>query len=267
MKKCMLIALTMISSLTHAQNQHAMDARSGRLGNACTLNYGTADLEKTLTFYERLNYTVSHKEADKILITDNTVQIYLEKGNDAKSELTYYTDEPDNVVNELKKEGIEATKTRAGIYQLKSPGGFIINIAGSIAAVKPLTGKNLITMDRSAFADASKYPNPTCGAFGEYALPISDLDKSMAFWEKLGFKSAMKENDPYPHAILTDGVFIIGLHQTTFFNEPGLTYFSANMGDRIKKLKAGGLPGGKPIDANNEVFTAPGGQKVFLFGL
>lgn len=265
MRKIIITQLLMIACVAaSAQKQQKMDSK---LGKACTINYGVSDMNKAISFYEQFNYKVVGKKEDKTLMTDGTLLIYLQKENAPIQELTYYNDDPASVATGLKAEGLGVTENQKGQYEIKTAEGFIITLVRSVKEVQRPTGKDLISMSPADHGDLSKYPNPKCGAFGEYSLPVADLDKSMAFWDKLGFKSAMKEMQPYPHAVVTDGVFIIGLHQTTLFTQPGLTYFSTQMADRIKKLKSEGLKDGMVIDANNEVFTSPDGQYVFLFGL
>lgn len=267
MRKIIFTQLLLVASMiTYAQKQSKMDIKS-KLGSACTLDYGVTDINKAISFYEQLSYKVLDKAQNKALISDGTVLIHLKKADPVQQELTYYNDDPEATIKALKAEGVELTGNGKTGYRIKTTEGYMINIAKADRQVQQPAGKSLITMSPSDFGDLSKYPNPKCGAFGEYSIPVADLDKSMAFWEKLGFKSAMKEMAPYPHAILTDGLFIIGLHQTNQFNAPGLTYFSANMSERIKQLKSEGLKDGMPLDANNEIFKSPDGHAVLLFGL
>jgi predicted lactoylglutathione lyase len=265
MRKIIFTQLLVVAAMiTYAQNQSKMDVKS-KLGSACTLDYNVTDVNKAISFYEQLNYKVLDK--DKGLISDGTVLIHLKKADPQQQELTFYNENPGTIAKELKASGVDITENGHAGYRIKTTEGYIVNIVKTDNQIQQPGGKSLITMSPSDFGDMSKYPNPKCGAFGEYSIPVADLDKSMAFWEKLGFKSAMKEMAPYPHAILTDGLFIIGLHQTNQFNAPGLTYFSANMGERIKQLKSEGFKDGMPLDANNEIFRSPDGYALLLFGL
>ena len=95
-----------------------------------------------------------------------------------------------------------------------NPGGF----------VHP-AGPTLLTMKPADYTDPEKYPNKQCGACGEFAYPVSILAASVLFWKKLGFTVKSEMKSPYPHAILSDGLMIIGLHQATHFNYPAITYF------------------------------------------
>ena len=76
----------------------------------------------------------------------------------------------------------------------------------------------------------------------------------------------MKE--PYPHAILSDGLMIIGLHQTKHFNYPAVTYFGIDMEKRLGKLKEKGLINFSEMgNKNNVVLKTWEGQHFFIFSL
>lgn len=45
------------------------------------------------------------------------------------------------------------------------------------------------------------------------AMGTPDLDESIEFWGKLGFRVVVSNNQPYPYAYLTDGGLYLGLHQ------------------------------------------------------
>lgn len=118
------------------------------------------------------------------------------------------------------------------------------------------------------FENEEKFPNKQCGAFGEFAHPVKDIKASTAFWKKLGFKSSAEMNAPYPHIILSDGLMIIGLHQTDHFNYAAVTYFSINTSEKIKKLKANGLTNLIPVmGENNVVLKTYEAQHFFIFSL
>ena len=73
---------------------------------------------------------------------------------------------------------------------------------------------------------------------------------------------------PYPHAILSDGLMIIGLHQTTNFNYPAVTYFGLETDKRIQLLKEQGLKNfADMMGKGNQILTTWEGQHVFLFSM
>jgi hypothetical protein len=62
---------------------------------------------------------------------------------------------------------------------------------------------------------------------------------------------------------------VIGLHQTSDFSEPHITYFAPDMAERIQTFQAEGLPI-TPLPAEdgsvvNAALEGPGGERFFLF--
>lgn len=129
------------------------------------------------------------------------------------------------------------------------------------------TGTTMLTMHPQDYSNPDKYVNKTCGMFGELAIPVNNLDISILFWEKLGFKSLSKKSSSYPWAILSDGLAIVGLHQTINFDSPTITYFASDMKNKIDKLKQSGLRNFFENGEGNIVLTTPEKQKINLFKL
>lgn len=67
-----------------------------------------------------------------------------------------------------------------------------------------------------------------------------NLEDSLPFYEKLGFKIVAQLDDPFPWVQLTDGLILITLNED---NMPytGLTYFADDMADRVKALEEKGI--------------------------
>lgn len=64
------------------------------------------------------------------------------------------------------------------------------------------------------------------------------------FWTKLGYEITLKESEPHPWAILTDGLIILGFHQEDWGdpnNEPALTYFSPQIDQILPKVQEKGI--------------------------
>src|SRR5437763_15166664 len=100
--------------------------------------------------------------------------------------------------------------------------------------------KNLRYLQEDEFRDVSKYPNSKIGIFGEYSVPVIDLQISLSYWKTLGFEAMSVNESPYPWAIISDNINIIGLHQTTEFTTQAITYFAPDMQRRIEALKRAG---------------------------
>jgi hypothetical protein len=133
----------------------------------------------------------------------------------------------------------------------------------------------------SLSAEASSVPGPEgdplqrrpisrCGKFGELAVACSNLTTSLSFWEQCGFTRIHGGAEPYPYAILSDGLMIVGLHQTPDFYNPTITYFATDMADRIEQLQRESISmtvlepqvNGRAVNA---MFRSPDGQAFFLF--
>jgi hypothetical protein len=125
----------------------------------------------------------------------------------------------------------------------------------------------MLTMSPADYFNPDKYPNKVCGLFGEFAHPVVDLDKAIEFWAKLGFKAVSKFTSPYPWAILSDGLGIVGAHQTTHFSYPAITFFAADSKDKIAALKEAGVTGMVEEGPANAVLTTPEQQHIFLYKL
>ncbi len=62
------------------------------------------------------------------------------------------------------------------------------------------------------------------GHFGEFSIPTKALEESVAFYGALGYEQiGGDEKEPYPWAVMFDGVIPIGLHQTADFGVTTLT--------------------------------------------
>jgi len=128
-------------------------------------------------------------------------------------------------------------------------------------------GETMLTMQPQDYSNPEKYQNKVCGMFGELAFPVKDLESSILFWEKLGFKTLSKRSSPYPWAILSDGISIVGIHQATNFSSPTITFFAADMKEKIENLKNAGMKDFKDSGPASAVLTTPEQQHINLFKL
>jgi len=245
------------------------------LGEITAFTINTPDLEVSLAFYKKLGYTELFR-ADWpfkwIQITDGVVLIMLRQDAAAYLALTYYVKDIAGVAAALEKKGLtfeyKPKKTDpVKRYLLRSPDGLPISLVNIIDGFKQPPGPGMLQMPQADYFDPSKYVNKVCGLFGELAQPVGDLEKSIAFWELLGFKAVSRFEAPYPWAILTDGLAIVGLHQTDKLSYPAITYFAADSRQKIAALKKAKVSGIKTDDPANAVITTPEQQHIFLYNL
>ena len=207
------------------------------LGEITAFTITTPDLEKSLAFYQKLGYTEVFR-ADYpfpwIQVTDGVVLIMLRQDPKPYMALTYYVKNIDKVVADLDKKGVPFAsrakpKDMLKRYLITTPDGLNVSLVSIVEGFSQPKGPGMLAMKPEDYANPEKYVNKTCGLFGELAHPVKDLEKSLEFWSLLGFAAVSKFTSPYPWAIVSDGLSIVGLHQTTHFTEPAITYFAADM--------------------------------------
>lgn len=238
--------------------------KSTKPGTFAGITYTIPDIDAGVDYWKHLNYKILKSTDGDVYMSDGTVLLNLKKAEQKKYILTYYSDNPEALSRQLQENGLIVQNN--SIQAAKCD----ILITNKTEGITEPGGATLITMGPSDYMDESKYPNEKCGVFGEWAIPVKNIDESIEWWEKLGYTTSMKMNEPYPHAIMTDGYMIVGLHQTSDFNEPTLTYFAPHMGKKVSKLRDEGLSGINTTMGdtdNNVVLDTPGGQKVFLFSI
>jgi hypothetical protein len=245
-----------------------------KLGEVACVYVTTTDLDSSMAVYEKLGFQKTGSNTYPIpwmQASDGSLLIMMRKDANPYIGLTYYVADIEKIAEQLEKDGIVFTqKPKDGDaikrYYFKSPDGFNIMLASNIGGFQQPVGITLLNMKPEDFQSADKYPNKQCGAFGEFCHPVIDLNKSIVFWKKLGFNVKSQMNAPYPHAILSDGLMLIGLHQTKNFNYPAVTYFGLNTEKRMQQLKSQGLQSfSEMAGKNNVVLKTWEGQHFFLF--
>ncbi len=245
------------------------------LGDIVAYTITTPDLDRSLHFYESVGFSEVMRAEwpfPWIQVSDGVVLIMLRKDSVPYMALTYYVKDINKVVKALEKDGIKflqkpGPKDQLKRYVLQSPDGGLISLVNVTDGFRQPGGRGMMQLVPHEYNDPANYHNRAIGMFGEYAQPVADLGASVAFWKKLGFEVMSEFASPYPWAILSDGVCVIGLHQTDHFSKPALTYFAGDMADRVASLVAHGLVPISGQGAGNAVFTTPEGQLLFLYSL
>ena len=244
------------------------------LGYMSAFTINSPDPEVSLQFYQKLGFRElmrSDFPFPFIQITDNAILIMLRKSDDPYLALTYYAKDTGKIVTELEEKGIRFISKPNNIdfvkrYLFQSPDGVNISLVEMPDGFSKPSGKTMLTMDQSDYFKPETYTNQIAGMFGEFAQPVTDLEKSIAFWEKIGFTILTKQASPAPWAILSDGLSIAGLHQSGEFDSTAITFFASDMKSKIRSLKEQGFTF-KELDPANVVLTTPENQKLFLFSM
>ena len=247
-----------------------------KLGEVACVYVTTTNLDSSVALYEKIGFP---KIASNVFpvpwaqVSDGSLLIMMRKDSTQYAGLTYYTTDAEKVVEQLEKAGIQFTqKPKKGDpikrYYFKSPDGLNIMLATNLGGFTQPTGTTMLNMKQQDFQSADKYPNKQCGAFGEFCHPVTDLNKSIEYWKKLGFEVKTQMTSPYPWAILSDGLMLIGLHQTKDFSYPAVTYFGLNTDKRVQQLKEKGVSNfTEMMGKNNVILKTWEGLHVFLFSM
>lgn len=247
-----------------------------KLNGISALTITTHDLEVSLEFYKKLGfYEVFRADFPFpwVHLTDGVLLIMLRKEPVIYISLTYYVNEIDKLATDLEMDGVKffyKPKSNDVIkrYITHSPDGLNVSLVTLVEGFKKPEGQMMFMMPQEDFFNPDKYVNKVCGLFGELAHPVKDISQSLPFWEKLGFVVLSKFEAPYPWAIISDGLFIIGLHQTTNFDYPAITYFASDMEAKIAHLKLAGIEGVSEGDTSkNMAIVTPEKQHINLFKL
>ncbi len=252
-----------------------MNLPTSKLGDVSAITITTADLETSLSYYQHLGFTEVLRHDFPfpwIQISDGALLIMLRKDPVPYISLTYYVKDLNKIASELEQSGISFSQKSPETdivkrYLFQSPDGLTIALVTYVDGFKQPPGPTMQQMQQSDFFNPDKYINKSCGLFGEFAHPVKDLEQSIAYWGKLGFTTLSKFEAPYPWAIISDGLAVIGLHQTGNFSYPVITYFAVDMKEKIEKLKNAGLTNFTESDGGNSVLTTPEQQKINLFKL
>ena len=246
------------------------------LGDVTAITITSPNLDDSLQFYEQLGFKELFR-ADFpfpwLQITDGALLIMLRQDNNPYIALTYYCKEIDKVVAQLQQAAIVAKSIPTPSpdikrYLIQSPDGLNITLVTHVDGFAQPPGPTMLTMPQQDYFDSEKYVNKSCGRYGEFAHPVTDLDQSIDFWQKLGFQSMSKFTSPYPWAILSDGLAVVGLHQTQHFTQPIITYFAKDMKEKIEKLKESSIKEYLPTEVSaNITLTTPEKQHINLFKL
>ncbi len=244
-----------------------------KLGEITAFTITTPDLDKSLQFYQLLGFAElmrSDFPFPWIQVSDGAILIMLRKSDDPYIALTYYAKDIAASVQVVEDAGVVFTETPAAgdmvkRYVFQSPDGLTVSLVNIMDGFKAPPGPTMLNMPQEDYFNPEKYVNKTCGLYGEFAHPVKDLEASLSFWEKLGFIALSKTPGAQPWAILSDGLSVVGLHQTTEFDYPVITYFAADMKAKIDQLIQNGLQNYSVHSPGNIILSTPEQQKINLF--
>jgi len=250
-----------------------------KLGISTQITISTSDVQKSYLFYNKLGFnkiTGNDIPNPWIEMRDGGgLTILLNQDGQHYMGLTYFARDMDLRVDAFERAGIKfLVKNEKGgeFFQgiFVSPNDLFVSLVQYDNTTPQQDSVNLRNFNAEDYDKPEKYPNSKCGIFGELCIPVKVLEVSFNFWKKLGFETLSINEEPYPWAVISDGLNILGLHQTEEFKQPALTFFARDMKTRIERLKASGIDTirsfGEPDEhPANAVASTPEGQKIFLF--
>ncbi|MGD1844452.1 MAG: VOC family protein [Salibacteraceae bacterium] len=252
------------------------------LGEASLITIGVNDLNASLQFYQQLGFRVLEKSQRPnpwAQITDGRVVLLLNRDKSSYISLTYFSKDARERAQRLQKEGIRFHYT-SGPEKKLFQGIFVSpdNLAVNMMNLDPskMFKPNQPTLRDIPVEQLKKpeaYPNTRLGAFGEFSHPVKTLLRSIDFWSQMGFKPLSINEEPYPWAIISDGINLLGLHQSKDFDFPAITYFAPDMARRIDWIRKEELSeifafrSEEGSKARNAVLKTPEKQHLFLFSI
>ena len=228
---------------------------------AVSLREDSGGIAANRGFYEKLGFTAIEEGGQPVpyvLFTDGVIHLRLDECQFPSPRLDYYTSDAPKQVERLLKLDLQISIEKACARK--------VNVTNFI---DPNNQQLAIIQQNHSPVPEPRKPRTLLGNFGEFSIHTNNLDESIQWYTRLGFR-AKKFDKPYPWAILTDGNMTISLHQSNEFTRTTLTYFSKDSAERIAKLKALGFkftneqknPAGQVANAQ---LTAPDGQTFFVF--
>ncbi len=224
------------------------------LGTYVEIKLKTKNIDQSMGFYEYLGF---RKIGDDVM-TDGSINIRLSDENFTNPTLSYMGTKDDMIQAIFKNQKQSANKVQNA--EFKSLNGLTVSINRDKSKVKMPAG-----------TPVTRTPISRLGKFGEFSIPVKNVAQGIIFWAKLGFEPLHIAKIPYPYSIMSDGLIVIGLHQSGDFNDFTFTYFATDMQQRVADLAEEGLemkPMKSDADATiyeNAWFLTPEGQQFFLF--
>ena len=223
-----------------------------KLGDVVQITISVTNLDESAVFYETLGY---EKITENSLpwpwkqYSDGQNLILLNQDGRQYIGLNYYSADTLQLVKQIEEKGIQFLTKREQDGRLHT-----VNFSDDDGLMV-----SLINHDPVEITPPPGEPISKCGKFGEFALGVADFEKASSFWRQFGFEQLHASPDPYPWGIFSDGMIVLGLHQTQEFSGPCMTYFAPDMPQRIKQLEA------EDLIVKDGVLAAPGGEQLLLF--
>jgi hypothetical protein len=219
------------------------------------------DFASYARFLHTFGFATTDSTHDIVRMSDGQLLLALMHIEDLQGpQLAMFVDDIDHIDTLLAMQsGVNVFRDENGAINeidVKAPGGVMLFIHPSVqgSLQKPAMTANL-----------------ACGALVEFSVAVTDLDAAAAFWKLFGFEQTYAGASPHPMRRVSDGTFVIGLHQDAN-TERGLTYASKTAESQIAGIRSHGVEPILSSDGKNgggvmASFQAPEGLIVTILGL
>ncbi|MCL4301681.1 MAG: response regulator [Anaerolineae bacterium] len=237
-----------------------------KLGNRVEISLSVKNLSESLAFYDKLGFARIEGGEEPypwVVITDGRLHLGLYQQMFSSPTLSYFhlNATLEERLNHLAKLGIR-------LDDIQVPGLKLVT-----AEFETPEGQHVILADiwsGMKTAPAGKKFFSRYGTSSELSLTTKDVKAAVNYWKQLGFECVREGDQPYPWAVVSDGLIRLGFHQTTKLTQPTITYFVPDMPERLKRLRRKGVKfkaeqkdkQGRRVGA---VIESPDGQRFFLF--
>src|SRR4051812_35986971 len=172
---------------------------------AITLREDVGGLSKVRDFYEKLGFKVIEEGGEPVpyvLYTDGVIHVRVDECQFPSPRLDYFTADAPKEVERVQSLDIMISTEKACARK--------VNVTNIIDPNNQQLA--IIQQDHAPVAEPRK-SHSLMGTFGELSVHTTNLKESIEWYRKLGFRAKTFER-PHPWAIVSDGVTIIGLHQS-----------------------------------------------------
>ena len=264
-------------ALAQFQKKEAIQTlKAYKLGQAVEITLSVTDLNQSLEFYKQLG--LDKVEGDETpypwaVVSDGMLHLGLQQRPFSSPMLTYFSTYMPDQLDALQKIGIPLEQVQRESKISGMQAGELLKREFMIAAEFETPDGHrvaLISQNFEVTPNLKRNFFASCDQFGELSFRTEDVDAAVAEWQRFGFERVAQKDKPYPWAMVTDGLIRLGLHQTTTFSRPTISYFAPNMSDRLAQLRQVGVQfivehkdkKGRCVGA---ALRSPDGQPFFLF--
>jgi catechol 2,3-dioxygenase-like lactoylglutathione lyase family enzyme len=203
------------------------------LGRFHEISIEAGDIADSVAFYERLGFsqcgttdTWTHPYG---VLSDGKLFIGLHQFKFPSPTITYVHANAAQHAHAIEKHGIELAWKRTGEDAFNEFG--FLDPSGQAVRVQEAATHFASENDATSL----------CGDFAEFSLPGADFHPMQEFWEPLGFVAMGESETPYLRMSMTSDHLNLAVHRPRMLEMPTLVFASADMGERIERLRALGI--------------------------